>query len=60
MLTKILDLPQVKRVNIERCLHGGFDITVNCYGGSCVSVHNSNPFNGLDKAYELILKNHIH
>jgi hypothetical protein len=60
MLSKILSLPQVRKVNIERCINNGFDITVNCYGGSCVSVHNSNPSNGLDKAYELILKNHIH
>jgi hypothetical protein len=59
MLSKILSLPQVRKVNIERCINNDFDITVNCCGGSYVSVHNSNVSTGLDKAYELILKNHI-
>lgn len=60
MLSKILGLPQVKKVSIENSVNGYFDITVNCYGGGCVSVSNSNYSNGIDKAYELILKNHIH
>lgn len=58
MISKIIDLPHVKSVNIERCYHGGFDITVQIIGGGCVSVNNSNAANGLQKAYELSLKNH--